>query len=249
MNSLFSKPLAGMIVIFVSVLSSPAKADFAAVYTQNAINMSIPIMNSAINNSISNNAKRAYEEKWGVNAADSAKQNQPVKKPWSAQKTSFAPDPKLTENLRNDFIGPMENEKAKNVMALLLTEKTAMRVYKDFHPEAKLSFRDIADTFTVASLSAFMTMEDRKNVTAEQVNGVREKFRNRFANHTMKASEVQTITEQMMYWLLLKVYSESKVDGDPKALAKVKLDASNMMESIGFNPKKYTLGSKGFVDR
>jgi hypothetical protein len=247
MNIQLSKPLNWVAVLFFCALGSPAQADFAAVYTQNAINMSIPIMNSAINTSIANNARRSYEEKWGENGTESGKQNQSVKKPWTAEKTNFSPDPKLTEKLQKDFIGPMDNEKARNVMALLLTEKTALRVYKDFHPEVKLSFQDIADTFTVASLSAFMTIEDRKNVTTEQVNGVREKFRSRFANHSMKKSEVQTTTQQMMYWLLLKVYSESKAEGDPKALAKVKADASSIMESIGFSPKKYTLGSNGFV--
>ncbi len=247
MNRQFFKPLNWVAIFFVCGLGSPAQADFAAVYTQNSINMSIPIMNSAINTSIANNARRSYEEKWGENGTESGKQNQPLKKPWTAEKTSFAPDPKLTEKLQADFIGPMENEKAKKVMSLLLTEKTALRVYKDFHPEVKLSFQDIADTFTVASLSAFMTIEDRKNVTTEQVNGVREKFRSRFANHSMKKSEIQTTTQQMMYWLLLKVYSESKAEGDPKALAAVKADSSSIMESIGYSPKKYTLGSNGFV--
>lgn len=240
-------PLACAAVLFVCAATEPARADFAAVYTQNAINMSIPIMNSAINNSISDNAKRAYREKWGESGTGSSKQNQSSKKSWVQDKTSFTPDPKLTETLQNNFIGSMENEKARQVMSLLLTEKSAIRVYKDFHPEVKLSFRDLADTLTIASLSAFMTIEDRKNVSTEQVIGVREKFRSRLADHSMKKSEVQTVTQQLMYWLLLKVYSESKAEGDTKALALVKAQAGTMMESIGFSPKQFTLGSAGFV--
>jgi hypothetical protein len=238
MDRVMLKPLHGVLVLFALAIGSPVQADFAAVYTQNAINMSILIMNSAINNSIANNAKRSFDEKWNSNTSE---------KSWTAVTTSFSPDSRLTEKLQNDIVGPMENEKARQVMALLLTEKTALRVYKDFHPELKLSFRDIADTFTVASLSALMTVEERKNVTTEQVSGVREKFRSRFANHAMKPAEIQTVTQQMMYWLLLKVYSESRAEGDPKALARVKSDAKNMMESIGFSPSKYTLGSNGFA--
>jgi hypothetical protein len=236
------KPLTTLAAILLCCIHSVANADFAAVYTQNSISMGVPIMNSMINDRIADNAKRSYEEKWGEDSGGSSK----VKKSWTPAKTSFTADPVLTEKLQNKYIGSIENPKAKKVMSLLLTEKTAQRVYKDFHPEVKLSFHDMADTFTVAALSAFMTIEDRQNVTTAQVTGVREKFRSMFANNRLKKAEVQNTTQQMMYWLLLKVYSESNAEKDPKALASVKADASDMMASIGINPSKFTLGSKGF---
>jgi hypothetical protein len=230
--------------ILLCSLHSLAHADFAAVYTQNSISMGVPIMNSTINNSISNKAVREYEEKWGE---DSSNKSNKVKKSWVPAKTSFIADPALTEKLQNKYIGSIENPKAKKFMSLFLTEKAAVRAYKDFHPEVSLSFNDMADTFTIAALSAFMRIEDRENVTTAQVTGVRDKFRNMFANNTFKKAELQNTTQEMMYWILIQAYSESKAENDPVALASLKDDASSMMKSIGLNPNKFTLGSNGFV--
>ena len=233
--------IATPILLIVSLCSS-VRADYqvmsAIIYGN--INKSMNDRNIQNRNSDNDDSDRTPPVRIG-------KKNQTNR--WSASKTTFTPDPQITSQLRNSFIGGMSSPLGKKYISFLLTPENGQKIFKSFHPEVGLKLNDMADVFTLASLNAFMTIEDRKTVSTKQVQGVREKFRKIFANNSLDSATIQRTTQGVMYWTMLMIADLSQSGSEGRTMSDIKTDASKMMTTIGLNPEKYTLGDSGFVKK
>jgi hypothetical protein len=233
-------------ILLVSNFCSSAKADFGMTYAQNSIDMMTTVVNNRNNEMMveqNNRSRRSNTDSTlsgGNNKQDSS----------SKGKTTFDSDPNITKEVQNSFVRKMDDPLGKKFLTFLLTPKNAKKIFRDFHPEERFQFNDIVDVFTIASLYSFMTIEDKENVNKQQIQSTRQRFRQFFSKRSLDNSTLQRSSEGLLYWTMLIAFNQSQSkgnSGDTQSTTKVKSRASELMTTLGLNPEKYTLGSRGFV--
>ncbi len=231
-------------ILLISNSCLPAKADYEVMSSiiYGDINKSMNERNIENNDSSDNDSD---------STATVVKKKKQQTNNWSASKTTFNPDPEITRELKNSWINHMDTPLGKKYISFMLTPENVKNVYGSFHQEERINFNDIADVFTLASLRAFMTIENRKSVSTEQVRGVRTRFRNIFANHSLDRNAMQRTTQGVLYWTMLRDLgiTISEKNNDNSSIARHKAEAGSMMTTMGLNPQKYTLGDRGFVEK
>jgi hypothetical protein len=235
------------ILLFSSFCSS-ARADMGAIYAQSSIDM----MTTTVTNYNNKMGVDEYVKRNGGSNRTSTRtsKNQRPNGSKLATGTTFSSDPNISRQIQNNFISKMDDPRGKKFLTFLLTPNNAKKIFRSFHPEEQLNFNDMVDVFTIASLYSFMTIEDKQNVSKEQIRSTRQRFRELFAGRSIDSATLQRSSESLLYLTMLIAFSQLKAqesNTNVTGMAKIKVNASELMTGIGLNPAKYTLSSRGFV--